>query len=111
MQAITWLRPEVLGRIAIAAELERDQVVFLVVGGVGIRVHVGGDGCELEVVRVRRSGADRLTVGADTVAPVAGLTDGRPDCVLGHVNRIWRTWGAGGVGKAVSATALSALGR
>src|SRR5207248_10723953 len=63
MQAITWLRPEVLGRIAIAAELERDEVVFLVVGGVGIRVPVGGDACELEVVRVRRRGADRLTVG------------------------------------------------
>src|SRR2546421_7080194 len=111
MQAITWLRPEVLGRIAIAAELERDEVVFLVVGGVGIRVPVGGDACALEVVRVRRRGADRLTVGADTVARVAGLTDGRLDRVLGHVNRICRTWRAGGVGKAISATALSALRR
>jgi len=54
-----WLWPEVLPRVGRPTDLERDQVVLLVVGGVLVGVMPSGELRPLERVRVARRRADR----------------------------------------------------
>src|SRR5437899_5720054 len=72
------LRPEVLRIARVAAQLERDEVVFLVVGRVLVLEPGGGELLRLEPVRVRHRRPDRLR------GPL-GIADRLADVGLGDV--------------------------
>src|SRR5664280_2415829 len=84
------LRPEVPLVAGSAAELQRDQMVFLVTPWAGVGVAVGGDLLALQRIGVGRGRPD----GGRVARPADRRADGR----LGD-RRVSRTGGAGSVGQ------------
>ena len=76
----------------VAADLQRDQVVFFVVGQVGVGVAVCLDLLHLQRIRVRRRGTD--------FGRVAAHADRRDDVGL-RDPRIGDPWGADRIGQSV----------